>query len=184
MKLRIIVVSIVLFFSFFTYFYIQGSQYLNKKSFSDSYAAGGADLAELELILSVKDLNPSEFNLMSRKFFYDENFIFTIRTLERFIKLYPSQINSETYSILAESSYELEKTFSNEVLNYIDKSLYIDPSNTKALSLKGLFFYEKNSFNEALKTWAIALDNSKDNNEKESLIIAMNLALKKLENTK
>jgi len=184
MKLRIIIVSMVLFFSFFTYFYIQGSQYLNKKSFADTYATGGIDLDKLELILFNEGLNPSEINLMSRKFFYDENFNFTIKTLERFIELYPSQVNSETYSVLAESFYELDKTFSNEVLNYIDKSLYIDPSNTKALSLKGLFFFEKNSFNEALQTWAVALDNSKDKKEKESLIIAMNLALKKLENKK
>jgi hypothetical protein len=45
-----------------------------------------------------------------------------------------------------------------------------------------LNYFQLNNFEEALKSWSIALENSTNSKEKESLIIAMNLALKKLNN--
>ena len=93
---------------------------------------------------------------------------------------YPDLIDSSVHSFLAESYYETHRNFSLDVINHVDKALYLNPSDTRALSLQGLNYFQQNNFEAALKSWSIALENSTNNKEKESLIIAMNLALKKL----
>mgnify|MGYP003315170675 FL=1 len=114
------------------------------------------------------------------KFFYDEKFNLAIESFNFLIDKFPDLIDSSVHAFLAESYYELEGKFSANVTNNIDKALYMNPSNTRALSLKGLNFFQQENFEEALKSWSIAFENSTNNKEKESLIIVMNLALKKL----
>jgi cytochrome c-type biogenesis protein CcmH/NrfG len=71
--------------------------------------------------------------------------------------------------------------FNDQITLLINESLYLDPSNYKALTLKGLNLYNEKKFNEALKNWAIALDSVETEDQKKSLIVVMNSALKKLE---
>jgi cytochrome c-type biogenesis protein CcmH/NrfG len=98
------------------------------------------------------------------------------------ISEYPDLIDSSVHSFLAESFYELQGNYSLDVTSHVEKALYLNPSDTRALSLQGLNYFQQNNFEEALKSWSIALENSTNSKEKESLIIAMNLALKKLKN--
>ena len=109
-----------------------------------------------------------------------QKFNLAIESFNFLIDKFPDLIDSSVHAFLAESYYELEGKFSANVTNNIDKALYMNPSNTRALSLKGLNFFQQENFEEALKSWSIALENSTNNKEKESLIIVMNLALKKL----
>ena len=98
------------------------------------------------------------------------------------IDKYPDLIASSVHAFLAESHYESQGKFSGDVTSHVEKALYLNPSDTRALSLQGLNYFQQNTFEEALKSWSIARENSKNSKEKESLIIAMNLALKKLKN--
>ena len=105
-----------------------------------------------------------------------------IKSFNFLIDKYPDLIDSSVHAFLAESHYELQGKFSGDVTSHVEKALYLNPSDTRALSLQGLNYFQQNNFEEALKSWSIALENSKNSKEKESLIIAMNLALKKLKN--
>ena len=95
---------------------------------------------------------------------------------------YPNLIDSDIYARYAESMYlKNTKEFDEFILKNIENSLFLDPSNYKALTLKGLFFYNDENYQESLKHWAIALDNVESDEEKKSLIIVMNAAIKALE---
>ena len=63
----------------------------------------------------------------------------------------------------------------------MEKSLYLDPSNHKALTMKGLYLFSQSEFELALNNWSVALENVDSEDEKKSLILVMNTALKELE---
>ena len=115
---------------------------------------------------------------LSSKEFYDQS----SKVYKEFINNYPNLIDSDIYARYAESLYlENLKVFNEFILENIENSLFLDPSNYKALTLKGLFFYNEENYQESLKHWAIALDNVESDEEKKSLIIVMNSAIKALE---
>ena len=169
-------------FSFFLFFLIQGYGSLKKLSFLDEYSGFLVSDESNDLQIDFRFLNSSEVMLSGKRFFYDEKFKLAIKSFNFLIDEYPDLIDSSVHSFLAESYYELQGKFSSDVANHLEKSLYLNPSDTRALSLQGLNYFQQNNFEEALKSWSIALENSTNNKEKESLIIAMNLALKELKN--
>ena len=169
-------------FSFFLFFLIQGYGSLKKLSFLDEYSGFLVSDESSDLQIDFRFLNSSEVMLSGKRFFYDEKFKLAIKSFNFLIDEYPDLIDSSVHSFLAESYYELQGKFSSDVTNHVEKSLYLNPSDTRALSLQGLNYFQQNNFEEALKSWSIALENSTNNKEKESLIIAMNLALKELKN--
>ena len=167
-------------FSFFLFFLIQGYGSLKKLSFQDDYSGFLVSDESSELQIDFRFLNSSEVMLSGKRFFYDEKFKLAIKSFNFLIDEYPDLIDSSVHSFLAESYYELQSKFSRNVTDHVEKALYLNPSDTRALSLQGLNYFQQNNFEEALKSWSIALENSTNNKEKESLIIAMNLALKEL----
>ena len=182
MNIKIINYFAIIVFSFFIFFLIQGYGTLKKFSFQDDYSALLVSDVSLDLNVDFKYLNSSEVMLSGKRFFYDEQFKLAIKSFNYLIDEYPNLIDSSVHSFLAESYYESQGKFSRDVTNHVEKALYLNPSDTRALSLQGLNYFQQNNFEEALKSWSIALENSNSNKEKESLIIAMNLALKKLKN--
>ena len=182
MNIKVISYFAIIIFSFFIFFLIQGYGTLKKFSFQDDYSALLVSDVSLDLNIDFKYLNSSEVMLSGKRFFYDEKFKLAIKSFNYLIDEYPNLIDSSVHSFLAESYYESQGKFSIDVTNHVEKALYLNPSDTRALSLKGLNYFQQNNFEEALKSWSIALENSNNNKEKESLIIAMNLALKKLKN--
>ena len=182
MNIKIINYFAIIVFSFFIFFLIQGYGTLKKFSFQDDYSALLVSDVSLDLNIDFKYLNSSEVMLSGKRFFYDEQFKLAIKSFNYLIDEYPNLIDSSVHSFLAESYYESQGKFSSDVTNHVEKALYLNPSDTRALSLQGLNYFQQNNFEEALKSWSIALENSNNNKEKESLIIAMNLALKKLKN--
>ena len=182
MNIKVISYFAIIIFSFFIFFLIQGYGTLKKFSFQDDYSALLVSDVSLDLNIDFKYLNSSEVMLSGKRFFYDEQFKLAIKSFNYLIDEYPNLIDSSVHSFLAESYYESQGKFSSDVTNHVEKALYLNPSDTRALSLKGLNYFQQNNFEEALKSWSIALENSNSNKEKESLIIAMNLALKKLKN--
>ena len=182
MNIKVISYFAIIIFSFFIFFLIQGYGTLKKFSFQDDYSALLVSDVSLDLNVDFKYLNSSEVMLSGKRFFFDEKFKLAIKSFNFLVDEYPDLIDSSVHSFLAESYYELQGKFSSDVTNHVEKSLYLNPSDTRALSLQGLNYFQQNNFEEALKSWSIALENSTNNKEKESLIIAMNLALKKLKN--
>ena len=182
MNIKVISYFAIIIFSFFIFFLIQGYGTLKKFSFQDDYSALLVSDVSLDLNIDFKYLNSSEVMLSGKRFFYDEQFKLAIKSFNYLIDEYPNLIDSSVHSFLAESYYESQGKFSIDVTNHVEKALYLNPSDTRALSLEGLNYFQQNNFEEALKSWSIALENSNNNKEKESLIIAMNLALKKLKN--
>ena len=182
MNIKVISYLAIVIFSFFLFFLIQGYGSLKKFSFQDDYSAFLISDKTLDLQIDFKYSNASEIMLSGKRFFYDEKFKLAIKTFNFLIDKYPDLIDSNVHSFLAESYYESQGKFSLDVTNHIEKALYLNPSDTRALSLQGLNYFQQNNFEEALKSWSIALENSSNSKEKESLIIAMNLALKKLKN--
>ena len=182
MNIKVISYFAIIIFSFFIFFLIQGYGTLKKFSFQDDYSALLVSDVSLDLNIDFKYLNSSEVMLSGKRFFYDEQFKLAIKSFNYLIDEYPNLIDSSVHSFLAESYYESQGKFSIDVTNHVEKALYLNPSDTRALSLEGLNYFQQNNFEEALKSWSIALENSNSNKEKESLIIAMNLALKKLKN--
>ncbi len=182
MNIKVISYLAIVIFSFFLFFLIQGYGSLKKFSFQDDYSAFLISDKMLDLQIDFKYSNASEIMLSGKRFFYDEKFKLAIKTFNFLIDKYPDLIDSNVHSFLAESYYESQGKFSLDVTNHIEKALYLNPSDTRALSLKGLDYFQQNKFEEALKSWSIALENSINIKEKESLIVAMNLALKKLKN--
>ena len=182
MNIKVISYLAIVIFSFFLFFLIQGYGSLKKFSFQDDYSAFLISDKMLDLQIDFKYSNASEVMLSGKRFFYDEKFKLAIKSFNFLIDKYPDLIDSNVHSFLAESYYESQGKFSLDVTNHIEKALYLNPSDTRALSLKGLDYFQQNKFEEALKSWSIALENSINIKEKESLIVAMNLALKKLKN--
>ena len=182
MNTKVISYLAIIIFSFVLFFLIQGIGSLKKFSFQDDYSVYLASDKPHDLQIDFKYLNSSEVMLSGKRFFYDEKFKLAIKSFNFLIDKYPDLIDSNVHSFLAESYYESQGKFSLDVTNHIEKALYLNPSDTRALSLKGLVYFQQNKFEEALKSWSIALENSVNIKEKESLIVAMNLALKKLKN--
>ena len=182
MNIKVISYFAIIIFSFVLFFLLQGYASLKKFSFQDDYAASLVSDESLDLQIDFKYLNSSEVMLSGKRFFYDEKFKLAIKSFNFLIDEYPDLIDSSVHSFLAESYYESHGKFNIDVTNHVEKALYLNPSDTRALSLQGLNYFQENNFKEALKSWSIALENSTNSKEKESLIIAMNLALKKLKN--
>ena len=182
MNFRVISYFTIIIFSFFLFFLVQGYGSLKKFAFQDDYFTFLTSDKPHDIQIDFKYLNASEVMLSGKRFFYDEKFKLAIKSFNFLVDEYPDLIDSSVHSFLAESYYELQGKFSSDVTNHIEKSLYLNPSDTRALSLQGLNYFQQNNFEEALKSWSIALENSTNNKEKESLIIAMNLALKKSKN--
>ena len=182
MNLKVISYFAIIIFSFFLFFLIQGYGSLKKFSFQDDYSAFLVSDESRDMQIDFKYLNSSEIMLSGKRFFYDEKFKLAIKSFNLLIDKYPDLIDSNVHAFLAESHYELQGKFSSDVISHVEKALYLNPSDSRALSLQGLNHFQQNNFKEALKSWSIALENSTNSKEKESLIIAMNLALKKLKN--
>ena len=182
MNIKVISYFAIIIFSFVLFFLIQGYSSLIKFSFQDDYSAFLASDKARDLQIDFKYLNSSEVMLSGKRFFYDEKFKLAIKSFNFLIDEYPNLIDSSVHSFLAESYFESQGKFSVDVANHIEKALYLNPSDTRALSLQGLNYFQHNNFEEALKSWSIALENYTNHKEKESLIIAMNLALKELKN--
>ena len=182
MNIKVISYFAIIIFSFFLFFLIQGYGSLKKLSFQDDYSTFLVSDEPLDLQIDFNYSNASEVMLSGKRFFYDEKFKLAIKSFNFLIDKYPDLIDSSVHSFLAESYYESQGKFSLDVTNHIEKALYLNPSDTRALSLRGLDYFRQNKFEEALKSWSIALENSINIKEKESLIVAMNLALKKLKN--
>lgn len=180
MNIKVVSYSAIVIFSFFLFFFLQGYGSLKKLSFKDDYLvflnSDSSDVIDLDF----KYLNSSEVMFSGKRFFYDEKFSLAIENFNFLIDKFPDLIDSSIHSFIAESYYELDGKFSTNVTGHIDKALYMNPSDTRALSLKGLNFFQQDDYEKALKSWSIALENSTNNKEKESLLIVMNLALKKL----
>ena len=182
MNFKVINYFAIIIFSFFLFFLIQGYGSLKKFSFQDDYSAFLISDKLNDMQIDFKYLNSSEVMLSGKRFFYDEKFELAIKSFNFLINEHPDLIDSNVHAFLAESYYESQGKFSSDVTNHLEKALYLNPSDTRALSLQGLNYFQQNNFEEALKSWSIALENSTNNKEKESLIIAMNLALKELKN--
>ena len=180
-------VVISLLTTVFVYFYFFGIDNLKSLQFSNFYQNSETQvLAEnlnnnvnslLESTLSSEQLYLLAADLSSKRF-YDQS----TKVYKEFMDRYPNLIDSDIYARYAESMYlKNTKEFDEIILKNIENSLFLDPSNYKALTLKGLFFYNDENYQESLKHWAIALDNVESDEEKKSLIIVMNAAIKALE---
>ena len=184
-QIRSIIISLVL--TVFVYIYFFGIDNFKSLKFSNFYKhsetlvlrenlPGNVDLL-LETRLSSEQLYLLAADLSSKEF-YDQS----SKVYKELINNYPNLIDSDIYARYAESLYlENLKVFNESILENIENSLFLDPSNYKALTLKGLFFYNEENYQESLKHWAIALDNVESDEEKKSLIIVMNSAIKALE---
>ena len=184
-QIRSIIISLVL--TVFVYIYFFGVDNFNSLQFSEFYKksetyvlrenlSGNVDRL-LESRLSSEQLYLLAADLSSKEF-YDQS----SKVYKEFINNYPDLIDADIYARYAESQYlENLKVFNQFILENIEKSLFLDPSNYKALTLKGLYFYNTENYQESLKHWAIALDNVETDEEKKSLIIVMNSAIKALE---
>ena len=171
----------------FVYVYFFGLDNSKSLKFSDFYTNSETANLKENLSLNVDLLLKSRLSSeqlyllaadLSSKEFYDQS----SKVYKEFINNYPNLIDSDIYARYAESLYlENLKVFNEFILENIENSLFLDPSNYKALTLKGLFFYNEENYQESLKHWAIALDNVESDEEKKSLIIVMNSAIKALE---
>ena len=171
----------------FVYVYLFGLDNSKSLKFSDFYKNSETAILKENLSLNVDLLLKSRLSSeqlyllaadLSSKEFYDQS----SKVYKEFINNYPNLIDSDIYARYAESLYlENLKVFNELILENIENSLFLDPSNYKALTLKGLFFYNEENYQESLKHWAIALDNVESDEEKKSLIIVMNSAIKALE---
>jgi len=169
------------------YVYFFGLDNSKSLKFSDFYKNSETTILKENLSLNVDLLLKSRLSSeqlyllaadLSSKEFYDQS----SKVYKEFINNYPNLIDSDIYARYAESLYlENLKVFNELILENIENSLFLDPSNYKALTLKGLFFYNEENYQESLKHWAIALDNVESDEEKKSLIIVMNSAIKALE---
>ena len=110
--------------------------------------------------------------------YYDQSH----KVLNKYIAVYPDQIDAEIYAAYAEVQYLInDLSFNTNILKNLEKSLYLDPSNHKALTMKGLYLFSQSEFELALKSWSVALENVDSEDQKKSLILVMNTALKELE---
>ena len=178
----------VFIFSGFIYVFIGGLENIERKSFEAFYSSK-PDLnfqnnlnKRIDNLLKIKSNTPSQLNLLATQLLADGRYSESSKVFNFYIGTYSDFVDSDIYSSFAESSYLNNKMkFNNNIVSLLDKSLFLDPSNHKALTMKGLFNFENGKFNDALKNWAIALENVDSDDQKKSLIIVMNSALKEIE---
>ena len=170
------------------YLSIGGFDNLTKQSFSSFYKGEKDENFILNLntrtdeLLNLKSLSASELNLLAMNLLADGHYDQSYKVLNKYIAVYPDQIDAEIYAAYAEVQYLInDLTFNANILKNLEKSLYLDPSNHKALTMKGLYLFSQSEFELALKSWSVALENVDSEDEKKSLILVMNTALKELE---
>ena len=170
------------------YLSIGGFDNLTKQSFSSFYK-GEKDKnfifnlnTRTDELLNLNSLSASELNLLAMNLLADGHYDQSYKVLNKYIAVYPDQIDAEIYAAYAEIQYLInDLSFNANILKNLEKSLYLDPSNHKALTMKGLYLFSQSEFELALKSWSVALENVDSEDEKKSLILVMNTALKELE---
>ena len=170
------------------YLSIGGFDNLTKQSFSSFYKGEKDENFILNLntrtdeLLNLNSLSASELNLLAMNLLADGHYDQSYKFLNKYIAVYPDQIDAEIYAAYAEVQYLInDLTFNANILKNLEKSLYLDPSNHKALTMKGLYLFSQSEFELALKSWSVALENVDSEDQKKSLILVMNTALKELE---
>ena len=170
------------------YLSIGGFDKLTKQSFSSFYKGEKDENFILNLntrtdeLLNLKSLSASELNLLAMNLLADGHYDQSYKVLNKYIAVYPDQIDAEIYAAYAEIQYLInDLSFNTNILKNLEKSLYLDPSNHKALTMKGLYLFSQSEFELALKSWSVALENVDSEDQKKSLILVMNTALKELE---
>ena len=170
------------------YLSIGGFDNLTKQSFNSFYKSEKKENFILDLdsrtdeLLSLNSLSASELNLLAMNLLADGYYDQSYKVLKNYIDAFPDQIDSETYAAYAEVQYLINNlSFNPNILKDLERSLYLDPSNHKALTMKGLYLFSQSEFELALKSWSVALENVDSEDQKKSLILVMNTALKELE---
>ena len=170
------------------YLSIGGFDNLTKQSFSSFYKGEKDENFILNLntrtdeLLNLNSLSASELNLLAMNLLADGHYDQSYKVLNKYIAVYPDQIDAEIYAAYAEVQYLInDLSFNANILKSLEKSLYLDPSNHKALTMKGLYLFSRSEFELALKSWSVALENVDSEDQKKSLILVMNTALKELE---
>ena len=170
------------------YLSIGGFDNLTKQSFNSFYKSEKKENFILDLdsrideLLSLNSLSASELNLLAMNLLADGYYDQSYKVLGKYIDDFPDQIDSETYAAYAETQYLINNlSFNANILKDLERSLYLDPSNHKALTMKGLYLFSQSEFELALKSWSVALENVDSEDQKKSLILVMNTALKELE---
>ena len=170
------------------YLSIGGFDNLTKQFFSSFYKGEKDENFILNLntrtdeLLNLNSLSASELNLLAMNLLADGHYDQSYKVLNKYIAVYPDQIDAEIYAAYAEIQYLInDLSFNANILKNLEKSLYLDPSNHKALTMKGLYLFSQSEFELALKSWSVALENVDSEDEKKSLILVMNTALKELE---
>ena len=170
------------------YLSIGGFDNLTKQSFSSFYKGEKDENFILNLntrtdeLLNLNSLSASELNLLAMNLLADGHYDQSYKVLNKYIAVYPDHIDAEIYAAYAEIQYLInDLSFNTNILKNLEKSLYLDPSNHKALTMKGLYLFSQSEFELALKSWSVALENVDSEDEKKSLILVMNTALKELE---
>ena len=170
------------------YLSIGGFDNLTKQSFSSFYKGEKDENFILNLntrtdeLLNLNSLSASELNLLAMNLLADGHYDQSYKVLNKYIAVYPDQIDAEIYAAYAEVQYLINDLFFDaNILKSLEKSLYLDPSNHKALTMKGLYLFSQSEFELALKSWSVALENVDSEDQKKSLILVMNTALKELE---
>ena len=140
------------------------------------------DSTRTDELLNLNSLSASELNLLAMNLLADGYYDQSYKVLNKYIAVYPDQIDAEIYAAYAEVQYLInDLSFNANILKSLEKSLYLDPSNHKALTMKGLYLFSQSEFELALKSWSVALENVDSEDQKKSLILVMNTALKELE---
>ena len=170
------------------YLSIGGFDNLTKQSFSSFYKGEKDENFIFNLntrtdeLLNLNSLSASELNLLAMNLLADGHYDQSYKVLNKYIAAYPDQIDAEIYAAYAEVQYLInDLSFNANIVKNLEKSLYLDPSNHKALTMKGLYLFSQSEFELALKSWSVALENVDSEDEKKSLILVMNTALKELE---
>ena len=170
------------------YLSIGGFDNLIKYSFSSFYKSEKDENFILNLntrtdeLLNLSSISASELNLLAMNLLADGYYDQSYKVLNKYIAVYPDQIDAEIYAAYAEVQYLInDLSFNANILKNLEKSLYLDPSNHKALTMKGLYLFSQSEFELALKSWSVALENVDSEDQKKSLILVMNTALKELE---
>ena len=182
----LLLISVII--AFIIYLSIGGFDNLTKQSFNSFYKSEKKENFILDLdsrtdeLLSLDSLSASELNLLALNLLADGYYDQSYKVLKNYIDAFPDQIDSETYAAYAEVQYLInDLSFNPNILKDLERSLYLDPSNHKALTMKGLYLFSQNEFELALKSWSVALENVDSEDQKKSLILVMNTALKELE---
>ena len=170
------------------YLSIGGFDNLTKQSFNSFYKNEKKENFILDLdsrideLLSLNSLSASELNLLAMNLLADGYYDQSYKVLGKYIDVFRDQIDSETYAAYAEVQYLInDLSFNANISKDLERSLYLDPSNHKALTMKGLYLFSQSEFELALKSWSVALENVDSEDQKKSLILVMNTALKELE---